>query len=424
MEHITDPFREARAKDGVLRCPFQGETLPMILRHADVREAAKDWQKFSSDAPFRVPIPSEEAVRTMRQLPIETNPPEHGEYRALVEPFFQRAKHPEVIAQVEALIAELLTKALARDALEVIGEFALPVQSRALTYLLNVPEAEADVWIGWGIHVFKVTGGEFKQGNVLEAYLHRQFDLAEAQVKERAASAVGPTCGRSQSSLQNAEAARSAALPCPGDEAISLTPNDSLFTALVKARYRGRPLTREEMMGFGNLTFAGGRDTIIYSVANVLAYLGRNPDALAYLREDPRRIVHAGEEFFRVFMPLTHIGRVCPVETDVHGVTVPPGGRVSLAWSSANLDETVFDAPTEIRLDRKPNPHLSFGFGTHLCLGAPHARLIVRTLLQALCDRVAAVEILHAEPHVEREAAYQRTNGFDSLTVRLVPAQR
>lgn len=391
-EHVHDPFREARAQDGVLRCPFQGETLPMILRHADVREAAKDWQKFSSDAPFRVPIPSEEAVRSMRQLPIETNPPEHGEYRALIEPFFQRAKQADVIAKVEALIDGLLTQALARDSLEVIGDFALPVQSRALTYLLNVPESEADVWIGWGIHVFKVTGGEFKKGNVLETYLHRQFDLAEAQVKERASDA--------------------------------LTPDDSLFTALVKATYRGRKLTREEMMGFGNLTFAGGRDTIIYSIANVLAYLGRNPEALAYLRADPRRIVHAGEEFFRVFMPLTHIGRVCPVETDVHGVKVPPGGRVSLAWSSANLDETVFDAPTEIRLDRKPNPHLSFGFGTHLCLGAPHARLIVRTLLQALCDRVAAVQILHAEPHVEREAAYTRVNGFDALTVRLVPAAR
>jgi cytochrome P450 len=402
MEHIPDPFREARAKDGVLRCPFQGETLPMILRHADVREAAKDWQKFSSDAPFRVPIPSEEAVRTMRQLPVETNPPEHTEYRALVEPFFQRAKQPEVIAKVEALIYELLTKALARESLEVIGDFALPAQSRALTYLLNVPESEADVWIGWGIHVFKVAGGEFKQGNVLETYLHRQFDLAEAKV-----SSLAPIGGEGR-----------------GEGAMQLSPDDSLFTALVKATYRGRRLTREEMMGFGNLTFAGGRDTIIYSIANVLAYLSRNPDAFAFLREDPRRIVHAGEEFFRVFAPLTHLGRVCPVETDVHGVTVPPGGRVSIAWASANLDETVFDAPTEIRLDRKPNPHLSFGFGTHLCLGAPHARLIVRTLLQALCDRVAAVEILHAEPHVEREAAYTRVNGFDALTVRLVPRSR
>ena len=376
--NLRDPFREARLKDGVLKCPFQGETLPMILRHADVREAAKDWKTFSSDAPFRVPIPSEEAVRSMRQLPIETNPPEHTEYRAIVEPFFQRAKQSEVIAKVEALIAELLAKALASESIEVVNDFALPVQSRALTYLLNMPEAEADTWIGWGVHVFKVTGGEFKKGNVLEDYLHAQLDRAEA------------------------------------------SPGEDLFSALVKARYRGRPLTREEMMGFGNLTFAGGRDTIIHSISNIMAYLGQNPAAFEYLRADPKRLVHAGEEFFRVFMPLTHIGRVCPVETDVHGVKVPPGGRVSLGWASANFDETVFDSPEEIRLDRKPNPHISFGFGTHLCLGAPHARLIVRSLLEALTEHVAKIEVLVAKPHIEREAEYERANGYDSLIVKLV----
>ena len=376
--NLRDPFREARLKDGVLKCPFQGETLPMILRHADVREAAKDWKTFSSDAPFRVPIPSEEAVRSMRQLPIETNPPEHTEYRAIVEPFFQRAKQSEVIAKVEALIAELLAQALASESIEVVNDFALPVQSRALTYLLNMPEAEADTWIGWGVHVFKVTGGAFKKGNVLEDYLHAQLDRAEA------------------------------------------SPGEDLFSALVKARYRGRPLTREEMMGFGNLTFAGGRDTIIHSISNIMAYLGQNPAAFEYLRADPKRLVHAGEEFFRVFMPLTHIGRVCPVETDVHGVKVPPGGRVSLGWASANFDETVFDSPEEIRLDRKPNPHISFGFGTHLCLGAPHARLIVRSLLEALIERVAKIEVLVAKPHIEHEAEYERANGYDSLIVKLV----
>jgi cytochrome P450 len=79
----------------------------------------------------------------MRQLPIETNPPEHSEYRAIVEPFFQRAKQPDVIAKVEGLLDELLSWAMARDSIEIVNEFALPVQSRALTYLLNVPESEA-----------------------------------------------------------------------------------------------------------------------------------------------------------------------------------------------------------------------------------------------------------------------------------------
>ncbi len=374
-----DPFREARKQDGVLRCPFQGENIPMILRHADVREAARDWKTFSSDAPFRVPIPSEEAVRTMRQLPIETNPPEHTEYRAIVEPFFQRAKQPAVIAKVEALVEGLLAGALARESVEIVGQFALPVQSRALTYLLNVPESEADVWIGWGIHVFKVAGGEFKSGTVLEDYLRAQFDRAEA------------------------------------------SPGEDFFSALVTARFQGRPLTRDERMGFGNLTFAGGRDTIIHSISSIIAHFAREPAALEFLREDPRRIVHAGEEFFRVFMPLTHIGRVCPVETEVHGVNVPPGGRVSLGWASANFDGAVFEAPEELRLDRKPNPHISFGFGAHLCLGAPHARLIVRSLLQALVDRVATIEVIEAKEHVEHEARYERANGYDALKVRLTP---
>jgi cytochrome P450 len=379
MNEIPDPFREARQKDGVLRCPFQGEELPMILRHADVREAAKDWKTFSSDVPFRVPIPSEEEVRTMRQLPIETNPPEHTWYRAIVEPFFQRAKQPGVIAKVESLVDGKISGALSRESIEVVNDFALPVQSHALTYLLNVPESEAETYIGWGIHVFKVTGGTFKKGIVLEDYLHAQFDLAEAN------------------------------------------PGGDFFSALTKAEYRGRRLTREEMMGFGNLTFAGGRDTIIHSISSIVAFLGQNPDALEFLRADPRRIVHAGEEFFRAFMPLTHIGRVCPVDTDVHGVPVKAGGRVSLAWASANLDEAVFDAPDEVRLDRKPNPHLSFGFGTHLCLGAPHARLIVRSLLQALTQRVSKITVLEARQHVETESRYQRPNGFESLTVRLTP---
>lgn len=373
-----DPLADARRSAPVLQCPFKGEEITMILRHPNVREAAKDWSTYSSDAPFRVPIPSEEDVRGMRQLPIETDPPEHTEYRAIAEPYFQRAKQPEMIGKVESLVEEMVNVALDRDSLEVVNEFSLPIQSRALTYLLDVPESEADTYIGWGIHVFKVTGGPFKKGTELEDYLQARFDRAEAE------------------------------------------PGEDFFSALTRATYQGRKLTREEMMGFGNLTFAGGRDTIIHSISSIIAHFGGNPEALEFLREDPKRIVLASEEFFRVFMPLTHIGRVCPVETDVHGVTVPAGGRVSLCWNSANHDESVFEDPGEVRLDRKPNPHLSFGFGAHLCLGAPHARLIVRTLLSELVNRVGSIEILSASPHVEREAKYTRLNGYEALEARFV----
>jgi len=374
-----DPFREAREGQGSRYGEFNGEGILMLLRHEAVRQAAKDWETFSSDAPFRVPIPSEEAVRSMRQLPIETDPPVHTAYRRIVEPFFQLPKEPGFIAGIEALVGEMLDSALTRESLEVVSEFALPLQSRALTRLLKVPETEADTWIGWGIHVFRVTGGAFKKGTVLEDYLHAQFDRAEAE------------------------------------------PGEDFFSALAQAEFEGRPLTREEMMGFANLAFAGGRDTIIHSVSSILAYLAAHPEALASLLEDPKRVVHAGEEFFRVYMPLTHIGRVCPRETTVGEHTVAPGERVSLCWASANRDANVFEAADEIRLDRKPNPHLSFGFGTHLCLGAAHARLIVRTLLRLASEKVATLEILDSEKRIEREGGYERPLGFDSLTMRLRP---
>ena len=226
------------------------------------------------------------------------------------------------------------------------------------------------------MHVFKVDGILAKSGDSLKDHLTSQFDRTEAN------------------------------------------PGEDFFSALTKAEFQNRSLTREEMMGFANLAFAGDRDTIIHSISSIIAHLAKNPADLDFLREDPKSLVHAAEEFFRVFMPLTHIGRVCPVKTDVHGATVEAGNRVSLGWASANYDETVFENPEEIRLDRKPNPHLSFGFGTHLCLGAPHARLIIKTLLQVLCDAVASLELINEVPHAEKEAAYTRTNGFNSLIVR------
>ena len=378
MKEISDPFREKRKDSPVLECEFQGKPVPMILRHEDVRRAARDYKTFSSDAPFRVPIPSEEDVRSMRQLPVETDPPAHTEYRKLVEPFFLRAKDPGVIGQVERLIGSLLTEAMARESIEIVREFALPIQSRALAYLLNVPESEAELWITWGTHVFREGPGRQK-GAALEVYLRQRFDRAEAN------------------------------------------PGDDFFSALTRATFRGRPLTQEEMMGFANLTFAGGRDTVIHTISSVLGYFAYHPDALGFLREDPARIVHASEEFFRVISPLTHLGRVCPADTQVHGAPVKAGGLVSLCFASGNFDDAVFDAPEQVRLDRKPNPHIAFGFGPHLCLGAAHARLLLRTLLQQCVDRVASITVLNAVERVEKEAQYERAVGYECLDVRLTP---
>jgi len=375
QEPSNDPFHGPREKRGVMQCPVEGETITMLLRHADVRAAATDWKTYSSDAPFRVPIPSEENVRSVRQLPIEVDPPSHKEYRDLTQPFFLRAKRPDVIEAVNRMIGAEIDRLCGLVSFDAIEQLAIPIQSRALTYLLNMPTTEAEIWIGWGVHVFEPKKGESNAGDVLDDYLQQQFDRAESN------------------------------------------PGDDFFSSLVQAEFRGRKLTRDECAGFANLAFAGGRDTIIHSITSIVAWLADHPEEYAFLREDPKRITLASEEFFRVFMPLTQIGRVCPAGADVHGVKVEPGERVGLCWVSANHDQNVFENPHEVILDRRPNPHVSFGFRDHLCQGAAHARLVIRSMLSILCEQNIEIGILDAKPHVEVRENYSRTIGFDTLKI-------
>jgi cytochrome P450 len=375
MNNHDDPFQEARAKCPIHVGTFQGARVPMILRLKDVREAAKDTLKFSSDAPRRIPIPSEEEVRTVRQYPLEVDPPVHAEYRKIVEPFFLRPKQPNVLAKIHGLIDSVITMAFEADSIDAVKDFAIPLQSYALTYLLNVPEKEAELWVSWGIHVFKDGDGKSK-GPFMETYCQQMF------------------------------------------EAAAENPGDDFFSVLNQARFDGRLLTMEEKLGYANIAFAGGRDTIIHTTTRIISYFAENPQALAWIRENPDRITLASEEFFRVFIPLTHIGRVCPAKTNVFGFDVQPDGLVSLCWSSANRDPEVFDAPNEIRLDRKPNPHVAFGFGAHLCLGAHHARAIIRGLIQKLSERVSNIHVIEAKEFIENEPDYTRKIGYELLRIK------
>lgn len=374
-----DPFGPARRADGVLVVDFAGETIPMVLGHRAVRQAARDWATFSSDAPGRVPIPAETGVRSVRQLPIETDPPQHKAWRDLLKPAFMRPVQADYIARIDALVARLVDAAAAQGEVEIVRGFALPLQSLALTHLLGMPESEAEEWIAWGIHVFHDGGDSAEKGSVLDRYIRAKI---------------------------------AAACAAPGDD---------FFGSMTRMEVDGRPLTPDEMAGIANLVFAGGRDTVITAVAAIFAYFSGNRPALDALCAEPRRIAFAVEEFVRVTSPLTHIGRVCPQGAVVGPHQVAPDARVSLCWASANFDESVFDAPGEIRLDRMPNPHLGFGSGHHNCLGAAHARTVLRSLIAQLGARTSAITVIEAERNIERYGDITRAVGYRCLKVALAP---
>lgn len=380
MSHwdFTDPFREAREESGVLEGEFAGEPIPMILRHADLRRAARDFRSFSSDAPFRVPIPGEEPFRDVRELPIETDPPEHATYRALVRPFFERPRLPEVIQTVGELTAALLDSIIGRGDVEIIEEFAIKLQSRALAVMLNRPSEDGLVWENWCSNILydEATRADFYR------YLDRVLPESAAD------------------------------------------PGDDLFGALSRAILDGRKLTRDEILGFAILTFAGGRDTVVSVIAFALVHFADHPEDLERLRVDPSLVPGAAEEIVRVCSPLTHIGRTCPQGAEVGATRIQPGQRASLCWAGANRDERVFDDPDEVRIDRQRNAHVAYGYGRHFCLGVHQARLILRSLLEQVSRKVAEVEFLAGTPKYDEWPHYRRQTGFETLHMALHPVQK
>lgn len=372
---LTDPFKAARASSGLLAADFAGETIPMILRHGDVRRAARNFKAFSSDAPFRVPIPGEEPFRDVRELPIETDPPEHTAYRALAQPFFERPKQPEVIEAVGELTSTLLDAVIVRGEVEVIRDFAIKLQSRALALMLKRPPEDGLLWETWTSNLL--------YEDASRAGLYKYLDRA---LRESAAN-----------------------------------PGDDLFGALSTATFNGRKLKSEEVLGFAILTFAGGRDTVVSVIAFALTHLAHHPGDLSRLRADPGLIRTAAEEIVRVCSPLTHIGRTCPAGAEINGVRIRPGQRASLCWASANRDESVFPHADEVRLDRRGNVHVAYGVGPHTCLGAHQARLILRSVLEKVSRKVSRIDFLSGEPKYEQWPDYRRQTGYEALKMALHP---
>ena len=384
MDVQRDPFKKGRRDAGYLLGEYRGEVIPMLLRFHDVRESARNWATYSSNAPCRVPIPDEKDVRSVRQLPIEIDPPEHTEYRRFMLPIFMRARGSAMVPAVTDLVDGLLDRACAADEVEVVREFSLPLQSRALAKLLALSEEDAQRFITWDRSVFRAAqgGSDQEKASRFDRYIESSLD---------------------------------AALQRPGDD---------FFSHLAQGEVFGRRLTREEMVGYANLTFAAGRDTVIHYVSEALAHCADAPQDFARIRSNPGLIASASEELARYFSPLTHIGRVLSRGTQRLGrdidmdAQMQAGERVSLCWASANRDETVFDAPDQVRFERKPNPHVAFGYAAHRCIGAHLARLVMRVLLTRLCERVSRLEVVRRTACIEDHGVVRRRMGYHELVMR------
>lgn len=199
-------------------------------------------------------------------------------------------------------------------------------------------------------------------------------------------------------------------------------PGQDPLTALCQAEIDGEPLTPQEKLGGGMLLMIGGVDTTTSVLGSTIRWLGANPDARRRLRENPELMTTACEEFLRVFAPVTGNARTCTRELEMNGQRLQAGDRVLLNWAACNMDPAVFDEPHEIRLDRAPNRHATFGLGIHRCLGSNFARLVFQTVLEQVLERMPDFSI--DESGVEPYPSFGVNRGYVRLPMTFTPGER
>jgi cytochrome P450 family 142 subfamily A polypeptide 1 len=197
-------------------------------------------------------------------------------------------------------------------------------------------------------------------------------------------------------------------------EAKKSCPADDIFSFYTTAEVNGCPFDPNDAIADALLLLDGGAETTRTVIAWTILNLISNPAEMAKLRNGADLTV-AVEEMIRYVTPIHNMCRVAKVDAEVNGVTIPKGNQVVLMYSSANRDEAHFDRPEEFRVDRTPNNHISFGFGTHFCLGASLARLEIRVFFEELLRRTSSWKLTPGTEPVEMANAFVR--GIESAHV-------
>jgi cholest-4-en-3-one 26-monooxygenase len=194
-------------------------------------------------------------------------------------------------------------------------------------------------------------------------------------------------------------------------------PGEDLMSK-VAAAYEHEHLDVDELMGMTLLLAGAGNETTRNALSHGLHALLRNPDQMALLREDRDAVIDSAvEEVLRYASPVINFRRTAAEPVELHGQAIEEGDRVTIMFAAANFDPEVFPDPERFDLTRTPNPHLAFGTGPHVCLGAAVARLEIKVLFEELLDRTTDIRPLGPISYV-RDSFLR---GVKHLPVHLVP---
>jgi cytochrome P450 len=290
---------------------------------------------------------------------MHTDPPRHTRYRRLVQPGFKPSMVRLMEAGVTAKARALIDTIEAGRAVDIVPALSIPFPLQVICELLGVDGSQWPRFFEWS-----------------EAVIPGESERTEAERAELQVEMWGYLIGV-------AEERRAA----PAEDLVSV-----LATVGSDEGDGADRLSEAELAMFLIQLLVAGNETTRNLISGGLAALAAHPGQWAALRADPGLIPNAVEELLRWTTPVISFMRTATTDCTVRGQAVAADDPMLLLYASANRDEEVFGADADqFRIDRHPNPHLSFGFGPHFCLGAALARLEGRIVLGELLERFSSV---------------------------------
>jgi len=389
-EHGADPvgsYRALRQSAPVAWSEAHGGYW-VVSDYASLFDAARDDDTFSSarnshgGEGLSVVIPK---TPMHQHIPIEIDPPDFRKYRKILN----LITSPSAAERMSDVVLEYTTRFI-DDVIEA-GECDF-------ASVIGVPAAVTIDWLGLPVQDWRRYAAAHHAVLATEpgsaAYVH-------------AATVELPSLSRQMTEVIAAR---------------HQEPRDDIISFLVHQEIDGTPISEDEVFSMIELLIAGGTGTTASLVGQTLVWLHAHPDVRRQLIDHPDMLPRAVEEFLRCFSPTQALARTVTTDVEFHSCPMREGDRVLLSWASANRDPAVFDDPDTVDIERWPNRHSAFGLGIHRCAGAHIARILARTLLGQILERMPDYVI-----DTERLKPYLRQGvnaGYRQIPARFTPGPR
>jgi len=353
-----------------------------ISKHADVEHISRSPQLFTSIQGILLGSEREIDRRGVAPSILEMDPPQHNRHRKLVIQAFAPRAVAALEPRIRAIAQESLDAVPVGESVDFVNAVSIPLPMYVIAEMMGVPREDWPDFRRWSDALVKATGG---MGDPFS-------DATFGALGEMFAYFTELLADRRR------------------------TPREDLVSTLARAEIDGDRLTDPEILMFSTTLLAAGNETTRNLISGGAFALMQHPDQKRALLADRGLIPNAVEEMLRWWPPILSFSRRATSATSLRGKEIAEGDSVLLLYAAANRDEEVWGEDAEcfdVRRDHTRRRHLSFGFGEHLCLGAPLARLEARVMFEELLARLPEFE-----PAGPPERQYSRLmNGIERMPV-------